>query len=306
MVAPRTTERLLRGYVSEGRGFGHGEDYCAWIQLRRWNASPVSVQTFGALPPFRRSASFLSRSEWLLALVLSWVGCHVREQFPLWPWAHMHPLYGKWITRDSTLPTSSGTRELCRRAGISHGTFLSTSFPYIWTMDLCATLAWLPPEQQTCALVSVKPLKGELYTGDIDPIARGPEKLEVERLYAQELQLPYFVADRSVYPGHLLGNLEWLSSAAMVPATHPIANALPPFLHKHGHDLSSYPPNEWRNRFQVDFGLSAEEADIAIQHIIWHQHLDIDLSRDVNLDAAPRPGGQMLRRAIRENLRAAK
>ena len=306
MVAPRTTERLLRGYVSEGRGFGHGEDYRAWIQLRRWNASPVSVQTFGSLPPFQRSASFLSRSEWLLALVLSWVGCHVREQIPLWPWAHMHPLYGRWNTRDKALPRSSGTRELCRRAGISHGTFLGTSIPYIWTLDLCATLAWLPPEQQTCALVSVKPLNGELYTGDIDPIARGPEKLEVERLYALELNLPYFLADRHIYPGALLGNLEWLSNAAMVPPDHPVTVTLPQFLQSHGHVLHRCPPSEWRQRFQADFGLSIEEADLAVQHIIWHQYVDVDLSCDLNFDVIARPGGHRLRHAIRENLRAVK
>lgn len=306
MVAPKTTERLLRGYVSEGRGFGHGEDYRAWIQLRRWNASPVSVQTFGRLPPFQRSPSFLSRSEWLLALVFSWVGCHVREQLPLWPWAHMHPLYGRVPAQDGSLPRSSGTRELCRRAGIEHGTFLGTNFPYIWTIDLCATLAWLPAEQQTCALVSVKPLNGELYTGDIDPIARGPEKLEVERRYALELALPYFVADRSIYPGALLGNMEWLSKAATIPPEHPIAAVLGPFLQRHGHELHCYPPNDWRGRLQTDFGLTTEWADVSVQHILWHQYVDIDLTRDVNLDAVPRAGGQRLRQAIRENLRATK
>jgi hypothetical protein len=304
MVAPKTTDRLIRGYCSKGRGFGHGEDYQAWIQLRRWNASPVSVQTFGNVPPFRRSGSFLSRSEWLLALVLSWVGCHVREQFPMWPWYHMHPLYGQTSGADGNLPRSSGTLELCKRAGIEHGKFVGTRIPYVWTFDLCATLAWLPIEQQTCALISVKPLSSELYSGDIDPIARGPEKLEVERRFAHELKLPYFVADRSSYPGPLLGNLEWLRNAAIVPSAHPIAIAINQYLQRHGHELHCYPPNEWKSRFQRDFNLTVEEADHAIQHILWHQYADADLSKDVNLDAVQRPGGQRLRDAIRSNLRA--
>lgn len=306
MVAPRITERLLKGYVSEGRGFGHGEDYLAWIQLRRWNASPVSVQTRGSIPPFGRPASFLCRSEWLLALVLSWVGCHVREQFPMWPWPHMHPLYGLTLAQDEELLRSSGTLALCKRAGIDHGTFLGTLYPYIWTMDLCATLAWLPADEQTCALISVKPLSGEMYTGDIDPIARGPEKLEVERLFGLELELPYFVSDRSTYPGALLGNLEWLSNAAMVPTGHPVAIALASFLQQHGPTLNCCPPNEWKARLQTDFSLSIAEADTAIQNILWHQVVDVDLSHDLNMDVIPRPGGRRLRDAIRVNLRDVK
>lgn len=302
MVAPRITERLLKGYASEGRGFGLGEDYRPWIQLRRWNSSPVSVQTFGRVPPFKREASFLCRSEWLLSLVLSWVGCHVREQFPLWPWRHMHPLYGRGTRFDVDLATSSGTIELCRRAGIEHGRFIGTSFPYIWTMDLCATLAWLPVEHQTCALISVKPLSSEQYTGDIDPIARGPEKLEVERLYAQEMGLPYFVADRSIYPGALLGNLEWLHSAVFVSSNHPVATALPRLLQEQEPWLQCSPPNEWKARLQSDFCLSDAYADAAVQNILWHQWVDIDLSRNLDLDAAPRPGGWKLRDAIRANL----
>lgn len=302
LVAPKITERLLKGYVSEGRGFGHGEDYRAWIQLRRWNASPVSVQTFGNVPPFRRSGSFLSRSEWLLSLVLSWVGCHVREQFPFWPWPHMHPLYGLVPDLDHDRLWSSGTLELCKRAGIDHGTFIGTSYPYIWTMDLCATLAWLPADQQTCAMLSVKPLSGELYTGEIDPIARGPEKLEVERQFALELDLPYFVADRSIYPGALLGNLEWLRNAAMFPSGHPVAAKLEQFLQRNGQELHCCPPTEWKDKLQADFSASSEEADFVVQHILWHQYVDVDLSHDVNLDAIPRPGGRSLREAVRANL----
>lgn len=302
MVAPKTTERLLTAYILEGRGFGHGEDYRAWIQLRRWNASPVSVQTFGSIPPFRRSGSFLSRSEWLLALVLSWAGCHVREQYPLWPWQHTHPLFDRVSSPHCHLPTSSGTIELCKHAGIKHGTYVGTNSPYIWTIDLCATLAWLPQGQQTCALVSVKPLSSEQYTGDIDPIARGPEKLEVERLYALELGVKYFVADRSSFPGALLGQLEWLSTTAVLPAGSHIARAIESLLHKHGHTLQCTTPNEWKRQLQSDFDLTNSDADIAVQHILWHQHVDVDLSRDVNFDAVPRLGGRRLRDAIRTEL----
>jgi hypothetical protein len=299
MAAPRVDLSLLQFYLREGRGFGHGENYKAFIQLRRWNASPVSVQTYGCVPPHRRRMHFLSRSEWLIALLLAWAGCHVREQSPLWPWNHRHPLYGLHPDLDERLGWSSGTLALCANAGIKHGFFVGTVIPYIWTMDLVATLAWLPIEQLTCALVSVKPLTGEAYTGDIDPLARGPEKLEIERQYSDELALRYFVADRSLYPGDLLGQLEFFSGAAFIPSEHPLNNRLALFLDAQGSALDRTPPIEWKRRLSMDYGASNAEADFAVHHIFWNQLVDVDLTREVQTEDPPRPGGLALREALR-------
>lgn len=299
MAAPRTTLSLLASYFREGRGFGHGENYRAFIQLRRWNASPVSVQTYGCVPPHRRRMHFLCRSEWLIALLLAWAGCHIREQYPLWPWNHRHPLYGLRPDLDEKLGWSSGTRALCARSGIKHGLFVGTDIPYVWTMDLVATLAWLPPEQLSCALVSVKPISSEAYTGDIDPLARGPEKLEVERQYANELALRYFVADRSLYPGDLLGQLELFSAAACIPSEHPLNDRLARLLVTQGSELGRTPPVEWKGRLLMDYGASDAEADFALHHIFWNQLVDVDLTREVSMEDPPRPGGRALRTALR-------
>lgn len=304
MSAPRVNVRLLESYLREGRGFGHGEWYKAFIQLRRWNASPVSVQTCGHVPPFRRRMHFLSRSEWLLALLLAWIGCHVREQFPLWPWRHQHPLYGLSPDLDASLCWSSGTLDLCKQAGIKHGVFVGTRIPYIWTADLVATLAWLPADQLGCALVSVKPLQDEEYTGDVDPLARGPEKLEIERRLASELAMSYFVADRTLFPGALLGQLELYSSAASLPVGHPAARCLLPFVERHGDQLQHLPPFEWKGRLSNDFQLSDADADLAVNHILWNQLVDVDLTREVQMEDPPRPGGRALQVALRHTLAA--
>lgn len=63
MGAPKITNRLIETWISEGRGQGHGEVYQAFLQLRRWNPSPSSVQTAGRVPPHTRRAHFFSRSE---------------------------------------------------------------------------------------------------------------------------------------------------------------------------------------------------------------------------------------------------
>lgn len=65
------------------------------------------------------------------------------------------------------------------------------------------------------------------------------------------------------------------------------------------------PPNEWKRQLQSDHGLTNSDADIAVQHMLWHQHVDVDLSR-VNFDGVPRSGGRRLRDAIRAELRGYK
>lgn len=302
MPAPRVTERLIRGYIEKGRGLGFGESYQPFIQLKRWNASPVSTQTIGRLPPFGRDAHFLSRSEWLLALLLSWAGCHVREQLPMWPWSHPHPLDGNPGREVAALPWSSGTIELCRCAGIRHGVFVGTKLPYIWTLDLVANLAWRVPPALSCVILSVKPLNSEQYTGDIDPIARGPEKLEIERRYAAELGIKYIVGDRTRFPGALLGQLEWLSGAAVVAADSDVARGVQELLTCRGDTLPQLPPTDWHQMLVRDHRLRPEQADVAIQHILWHQHVDTDLSRQWQPEDCVRPGGRKLREAIRRYL----
>lgn len=298
MTAPRVTWDLVRRYVAE-RGTGFGEDYRAFLQLKRYNASPVSVQTSGRVPPFKRRMHFLCRSEWLIAILLAWVGCHIREQLPLWPWSHPHLLFN-YLPQFDGAPRSLGTLELCKQAGIEHGTFIGTTIPYIWTIDIGAILAWLPPEEVSCALVSVKPLETEEYTGDIDPIARGPEKLEIERRYAANGSFPYFVADRTLWPGDLLGQLEDLSAAAY--ADELTLEAVKRLLDQSGSELSKEPPNEWVARLRASCGLREERAREAMRYVIWHQLVDVDLSRFLDYDSIPRPGGRALIRAMRDFL----
>lgn len=216
-------------------------------------------------------------------------------------------MYGLHPQLDDRLSWSSGTKALCRAAGITHGTFPGTSVPYIWTIDLAVTLAWLPPEDQTCALISVKPLQSKQYSGDIDPTGRGPEKLEIERRYAAELSIPYFVGDRSIYPGPLLGQLEWLSSSATLQEHLPAWRGLQELLQHHGPELRVTPPTEWLERLTRDFRLSVEDAGFVLRHIMWNQLVDIDLARFIDMNESPRPGGlhdrEMLRKLLQRGLK---
>lgn len=300
--APRVTETYLKKLIKGGAGIGHGEDYRPFLEIRRWNPSPVSTQVVGgsSVPPFRRRGHFFSYSEWRLALLYAWAGCYVREQLPLWPWAHPHPLAGYAVT-ERDLRWSNGLWGLCRESNIDHGYFPGTRIPYVWTIDLALTLSWVEDPARACAFISVKPLLSEAYLY-IDPLARGAEKLEVERRYCESMGIFYFVGDRALYPKKLLDNLDWLHKAAVLPNTHRSRHILDAFLDRHAANMASEPPLEWRALLECDFGLSRHAADYLVQHCLWNQLIDADLNMSIDLAEPLTPGGQRFRRAVQDSL----
>lgn len=298
---PKVTWDRLAAAIAKGRGSGHGDAYRPMLEVKRWNPSPVSVQVRKALPGSKRVSHFFSMSEWYLALLFCWLGAHVREQYPLWPWPHFHPSYGINSDLDSMLPWSEGMQAICAAAGIPHGTFIGTNIPYIWSMDLCVTIPWSPAPLPDTAFVSIKPLESERYQY-VDPLDRGVEKLEAERRYAKSSGLRYFVGDRSLYPGHLLGQLDSLSGAAVLPQNHRWWAPLQDFLDRRASDLQRYPLTELVRILQLDHGLTKPGADFLIQHCQWNQIIDIDLSLYVDSNKCPIPGGRRLKAGLRDTL----
>jgi hypothetical protein len=185
--------------------------------------------------------------------------------------------------------------------GIEHGFFVGTNLHYIWTLDLVLTLPWLPIGAPACSVVSVKPLDDEAYTGDVDPLARSIQKLDVEWVFAGEIAAGYFVADRSIYPGPFLGQLELFHSCSWPPEER-TAYAIEDLLQRFGPELATSSPREWGVMLRLDFGLDSESADYAVHHMIWHQTVDVDISKQVSFDSSPTPGGRALIERIRRSL----
>lgn len=190
---------------------------------------------------------------------------------------------------------------ICRDAGIKHGKFVGTGIPYIWTIDLCLFLPWVKSPSRAACFVSVKPLESEQYLY-VDPLDRGPEKLEGERRFAEQLGVPYYIGDRSLFPGPLFPQLEVLADAAVLPRDHPWANTLQRYLDRHGVDLGTTPLIETRERLICDFKASAREATFLQHHMLWHQIVDYDVSMPIREHLSPLKGGRVLKQAIRDSL----
>lgn len=301
MPKPKVTWDSVRRAIEGGVGVGFGENYKPALSIKRWNASPVSVQVLKALPNFKRQSHFFSHSEWLLALLLSWAGCQIREQFPLWPWPSNHPEYSRFPELDYRLTSSVGMLEICKNAGIPHGNFIGTDIPYIWSIDLCAYMPWIDDITQATCFISVKPLASEQYL-HVDPMNRGVEKLEAERRYAQQLGINYYVGDRTRYLGPIFANLEMLSAAAFLPKNHPWNNLLDSFLNKHHHQLQIEPISSIRERLIQDFNCKEAVASYIKNHILWSQIVDCDLSKHIKDSMPPIIGGKQLIQSLRNSL----
>ncbi|HQN65051.1 MAG TPA: hypothetical protein PLP44_05200 [Methylophilus sp.] len=301
MPRPKVTWESVRTAIEGGLGVGFGENYKPALSIKRWNASPVSVQVLKALPNFNRQCHFFSHSEWLLALLFSWVGCHIREQFPLWPWPSNHPEFSRFPELDYQLTSSIGMLEICKDTGIKHGNFIGTNIPYIWSIDLCAFMPWIDDIKRSTCFISVKPLMTEQYLY-VDPFNRGVEKLEGERRYAQQLGINYFVGDRSLFPGPIFSNLEMLAPAADLPKNHPWNNLLDSFLNKHHHLLQDEPLSSIRERLIKDFKCQAGVASYIKNYILWNQLIDCDLSKHIKDSLPAIKGGRKLIQSLRKTL----
>jgi hypothetical protein len=94
------------------------------------------------MPPLGRTAHYFSRGEYHTALLLLWLGVDdLREQFPLWPAPHPHPLYGSPLQSNAPLTWAKGLLSIAEEAGIAHGVEVGTRVPYIASLDLLATVS---------------------------------------------------------------------------------------------------------------------------------------------------------------------
>lgn len=89
----KTTIATLRKAIRERVGVGHYDDYVPFIRIKKSNSSKISMQGRVRMPGLTRHYHYMSKKERNMSLLLKWLGFDdVREQFPMWPWAHPNPL----------------------------------------------------------------------------------------------------------------------------------------------------------------------------------------------------------------------
>lgn len=203
-VAPsrRMTWKKLTHLISQGYGQGHQSLYKPWLHITKRTSSPVSNIGLLPAPDMGRIHHYLSAAEKTTILLLKWLGAHdIREQYPAWPWPHLHPLHGLHPSaNDTKLP---GLQDLANEMGIDHGHFIGTNIPYVATLDVLST--WRDPDG-THRLIAHECKPADVLQQAANTRVR--ERLQLTGRYCREAQIPRVIFHAEHLPKHLSVNLD--------------------------------------------------------------------------------------------------
>lgn len=293
-VARRKARAYSKLYqaIRAGRGQGHGSAYKAWLQLRRKNSSPDSNQVVSWMRLLNRPAHYLSRGEYQTALLLLWLDVSdLREQYPIWPISHPHPLQGAPGSDGLALRFARGLLSIAQEAGIDHGEEIGSGLPYVATLDFLITI---PGKQgPRLAIFSSKPVQED----DDIPKWRMLERLELERRYAAEIAAQYFVTSSSLVPMEMAGQLEsWLHCAALDGAAELLPLAEP--FSEYFAGQPEWPVIEVVTAAAKALAIPQNEAWRLFGHCAWTQKIDVDPTQKVLATYPICLGGRKLKEAL--------
>ena len=266
--------RQLLAWIEEGRGQGHGVDYLAWLPISRRGQPSHGNLIKLIIPILGRQANFLSSNEATLAIWLLWLGASdLREQFPLWPHRHVHPIYGHPLADNKCLPWSRGLLAIARDLGIKHGTFIGTTIPYIATSDFMVTvlLRRLPK------LIAVAAKPASAVSGEIKLPRRAIERLALESGYAQELEIPWRIMSDALVGLALRENLLLALGSSRLPPSVPL-NLIDDFCASVGDLLRlGEAVHAATDKVRDHLKLSVDVASGLFHHGLWRRKIPIDL-----------------------------
>jgi hypothetical protein len=280
----KMSANTLRQWIMDGRGQGHGSAYRPWLQMSRRRAPSNANVNFRYLSTLGRHGHFLSSNEWHIALWLMWLGLDdLREQFPLWPFRHPHPLYGRPELATTVLPWSRGTIAMAKDLGIKHGVFIGTRIPYIATTDFMISI-----KDQTNSLTAIAiAAKPEDIVNGKKSIARVNERLILEMACMSEIGIRWFLLSNGDIPCAFRENLELCQHAAKLPEQLANNNLVIDFCStmtewlKSGASIGDALANSSAALKLID---AAPHA--LLYHGLWHRLIPIDLREPIVLSHA--------------------
>jgi hypothetical protein len=293
------TWECLRALIESGAGQGHGNDYQPFLQVTGARSSPSSNLGRKFLPGRSRVMHTLSQNEWTVALLLTFLGAEdVREQFPLWPMPHPHPLFGHQEFESLGLQPARGTLAIAQDANIVHGNFLGSDIPNVLTIDLLATFR--ARGKLSVSLVSCKPR--QLLEAQ-RPSDRMPARLQLEKLYADEIGAHLALCDQRILSKVFQTNLHRFSPSRATLLEFQNQDDLVQQVEGNVKSaISDLPKRELEQRLARDLNISGDMARRAISLLAWLQRIDIDFSKTPT-ESLPYPtGGAKINQELKRQL----
>lgn len=271
----QAAERILREHIKDGRGQGHGAGYKPWLQISRRKTPSNSNINLRHLPILGRHGHFLSRNEVNIAIWLLWLGADdLREQFPLWPFAHPHPIYGHPSATGQQLPWSRGTLAIARDLGIDHGWFAGSRIPYVATTDFMLTV--LTGDIPSLVAIAAKP--SAIVKGRVAVKQRVKERLALELAYARELGIRWLLMSDGDISLPLRENLELTLPCALLPDTLDHSDLIEDFCTGLAEDLRAGDTlGDARMRATQRCRIDEASGLALFYHGLWTKRLPVDL-----------------------------
>lgn len=296
-LAMRFSMRKLAAEIQAGRGSGTMDAYKPWIEVTRRVSSSCSNLSVVPVPHLTRLTHYLSRGEREFALFLWWAGAiDVREQYPLWPWEHLHP--AMQVGAESATRFHPGTRAIAQEAGIPLRNYPGLPVPWIVSIDLLVTV---PATVNAARLVGIS-CKPEKILASGSPTDRELERLELDRRYCLHAEVPHRVAHPEQLPRELVRQLHWLAPIESHAAIGGLTTSAQyrtyvERLRETGYDRPAWIASREAGK-HVGWHESLEQR--AMKVAMWYQHVDVDVSRPVVTTQPFRPGGVSLRDRARQ------
>lgn len=291
------TWNVLHQRIAAGRGQGHGNAYLPWLWIHRKNVSSRGNQVVDPMPGNRRASHFLAQVEWHVGLLCIYLGAlDVREQFPLWPQPHTHPL-ADYRPSQQRWNGCRGLIAIARELGVEHGREVGSDAPYVATIDIAATVK--RPTGFGIAGIALKP--HELILSS-EPTDRINERLAMERVCMTDYGATHKVVDRSLLGHSTGGNLELLSSGARLPKRLQDKPMLSEFKKRFIDAATLTPVSRGIDRAGAALGLNPIDANLVWRHLTWHRHIEIDITLPLQMGMPLNLGGRKISDALTREL----
>jgi hypothetical protein len=281
------TWKVLHQRVDAGRGQGHGDAYLPWLWIHRKNVSGRGNQVVDPMPGYRRASHFLAQVEWHVGLLCVYLGARdVREQFPLWPQPHPHPL-ADYAPSQQSWNGCRGLMAISRELGVAHGREVGSDAPYVATIDIAATVK--RAMGYGIAGIALKP--HELILSS-EPTDRVNERLAMERACMLDYGATHKVVDRSLIGRSTGGNLELLSSGAKLPERLQDERMLSEFKVRFVDAATLTSISRGIDRAGSAMGLNSMDANLVWRHLTWHRRIEIDITLPLQMGMPLNLGGR--------------
>jgi hypothetical protein len=220
----------------------------------------------------------------------------VREQFPLWPQPHPHPL-ADYATSQQRWNHCRGLIAISQELGVDHGREIGSDAPYIATIDIAATIK--RAKGYGIAGIALKP--HELILSS-EPTDRINERLAMERVCMTDYGATHKVVDRSLLGHSTGGNLELLSSGARLPEQLQDKAMLSEFKERFVDAATITSISKGIDRAGAALGLSATDANLVWRHLTWHRHVELDITLPLQMGMPLSLGGRQIADALSREL----